>query len=149
MEYTQEQLKVLEDALLNMYEDNMSFLKIYDYGLYTDIATLSDEINNDKYEIRYDLEFINNSFNILDKQKNQYLYEESIVDYNSKVLKELDFSFKSTIANTANKHYDFDCVDNLRLFNNDIQSEAYSKVINDINVFKKELGSPKKIIIPI
>ena len=144
MKYSQEQLAILEDALRNMYEDNMDFLKIYDNGLYNDIYSLTDKIDNNEYEVRYELEFINNSFNVFDKQKGIYLYEESLIEYNNKVLNEIDYSFKSTIANISNKHYDLDHVENLRLFNNDIQSNAYAQIVSDINEFKIEFGNPKK-----
>lgn len=136
MEYSQEQTIALQDALHNMYEDNMEFLKIYDKSIYNEISNLSNKIDNNEYEVRYELEFINNSFNIYDKHKKEYIYKNSLDEYNANVSNELDYSNKNIISNAMTKNYDIENIEELRLFDNDIQTNSYKKVIKDIEKFK-------------
>jgi len=138
MNYTQEQLETLNKALSAVYEDNMSFLEVFDKPLYERIKSLSTDINMG-FKIRYDLEFTNNSFNIFDNENGKFIYTKTLEDYSSEVLETLDFSEKGTMFNLANGAYRSKEED-MRHFNDDIQTKSYYKILKDINQIKSKLS---------
>jgi len=143
MEYSKEQVDFLQKALHEMYEDNLEFLQIYNKKTYDKIIDLDDKINAGKYDTRYELEFINNSFNIYDSIKKEFLYEKNLDDYTIDVLKELDYSNKGSLTNLINDVYTEDNVGELRMFNNDIQTKSYKQLVRDIGNFRELFHNPK------
>jgi len=142
MQYSQEQMIVLQKAMVSMYEDNMKFLEIYNKDVFERMTTLSSEIDNNLYQSRYELEFVNNSFNIIDIQNKKYLYDTTLEDYSIAGLSETDFSTKGSISNLMNSVYTTDNSEELRLLNNDIQTESFQHIRKDINKFKDILDNP-------
>jgi len=143
MEYTQDQIQTLQNAMHSMYEDNLEFFKIYNKKTYDKIIDLDEKINLGQYDTRYELEFIDNSFNIYDCIKKEFLYEKNLDEYTIDILKELDYSNKGSLSNLINNIYTEDNVAELRMFNNDIQTKSYKQLIRDIRNFKELLHNPK------
>mgnify|MGYP000688426503 CR=1 FL=1 len=142
MQYSQEQMIMLQKAMTSMYEDNMKFLEIYNKDLFEKVSNLSTEIDNKLYQSRYELEFVNNSFNIIDTQSKKYLYDTTLEDYSTSALLETDFSTKGSMSNLMDSVYTTDNTEKLRLLNNDIQTESFHHIMKDINKFKEILGHP-------
>lgn len=137
MEYTKEQMKLLQKALYDMYQDNLKFLQIYQKDLYLKILNLSESIDNNSYKIRFDLEFINGSFNIYDNMNKKYLYEKSLEDYSKDVFDYIDYTKKGSLINLPDELYNVDDVTELRLFNDDYETKAFKRIVSDINKIKK------------
>jgi len=132
MQYTTEQINNLQKALRSMYQDNLEFLKIYDKKLSSKILKLSDSIDKGTYTARYELEFDNGSFNILDKKKDEYLYEKSLKEYSNEVFDYLDYTNKGSIVNLPESVYDIEDVKELRLFDDDNVTKSFKRISQDI-----------------
>ena len=142
MQYSKEQMTILQNAMTSMYEDNMKFLEIYNKDVFEKVTELTNKIEIKNYQSRYELEFVNNSFNILDTENQKYIYENSLEEYTKIAVEETDFSTKGSISNLMNSIYSTDNQEELRLLNNDIQTESFQHIMKDVNKFRKLLDYP-------
>jgi len=142
MQYSEEQMLMLQNAMTLMYEDNMQFLEIYNKDVFEKVNALTSKIEEENYKSRYELEFVNNSFNILDMENKKYIYETSLEEYTKKSVSETDFSTNGSISNLMNSIYSTDNAEELRLLNNDIQTESFQHIMKDVNKFRKLLDYP-------
>jgi len=95
---TQEEQE-LQDALLNSYIHNLSFLQEYDSDLFNRVNALSDMINATQYTERYILEFIkeNGDFDIYDTVNDVYIYNKKPKQWNNKALSSNNFDLRGSI----------------------------------------------------
>jgi len=141
MNYTKEQIESLYKAINAVYEDNLEFLEKIDNRLYKRIISLSEQIQSNSYQNRYELEFIEGSFNIFDKKTNSYLYDMTLDEYNQKVFKEVDLTLnKAVISDLAPVLYNRKSQKISRHFNNDVLSYSLNRMHSDIFEFRKAFG---------
>lgn len=89
----------LQNALTTTFLANLAFLSEYDNELYQKVDELSRMIENNSYEEKYTLEFIedNGDFDIYDLKNNIYLYGKKPKKINKMFIDQVDFSEKNSI----------------------------------------------------
>ncbi len=64
----------LSDTLLKIYNKNLEFLKENFEDIYIKVDKLSKDINEEKYSVKYSLEYIDGYFDILNLENNTWFY---------------------------------------------------------------------------
>lgn len=131
----------LQNALINNYFNNLKFLKIVDNELFIRIENLSNIINENLYEPRYNLEFIkeNGEFDIYDSHTEQYLYKKNAKRINNNFINSVKFDNSSCFSSLINSIYDL----NLEYENVNLDYESYEElspiIINNMKEFTEVL----------
>ena len=127
----------LQNALVTTYLANLVFLKEYDNNLYQRIDSLSKEIESNRYEERYFLEFLkeNGEFDIYDNKHNKYLYNKNAKKYNNQAIDSINFDSKGLFINLQTYHFSaHEKYDKSKIEINN-PSDSMKLVINDIQEF--------------
>ncbi len=100
----------LQQAILNCYNNNMKYLKMYHKDIYNNIQALNEAIDSGFYETKYELELKENSyFDIFDKVNNNFIYNTNSIEFSQKLLN--NFKFDESGLNTIHNLF----FDNLNL----------------------------------
>ena len=95
----------IEEQAIQTYNDNLMFLQREDSKVFEKIILLEEAINSTQYKERYALEYINESFTILELKTNELLYEFGSIKHAKDSLKFVDFSKNKSVFE-AYKHFD-------------------------------------------
>jgi len=137
-------LDSLSIIMRDLYEENLCVFKYKDKVLYKNIFELSSKIDSGEYKTQYEIKFHNNSLNIYDKINNIFLYDESIENYNKKVVEQYgNFTTENIINDFNNILYDRNYFSYKNLFD-DSGGFLFSvvKLHNDIYQYRKILDFP-------
>lgn len=143
MQTSQKPSEELVQALFSQYIDNMNFLQIYCPQTYEKVQQLSNMIDDGSFTPHFELELKDNSFDIINIQNNQYLYNQDLNDYSTNALKEIDYSLKGTINTIYQEYYSIDHPEKTFLLENDIVNQTLKNTIYDIINFKKIFDYPE------
>jgi len=129
MEYSNEQL--------NTYKSNLEFFKIINKELYNRILNLSNNIRNRRHKENYILKFKDKNINIYDTKQMKFLYNKSLNNYSSEILSHIIKDTSNLFIDLNNILYNVDKPNNIRIFNNDINTHSLYRINHDIYSFRK------------
>ncbi len=91
----------IQSKAITTYQNNLLFFQKKYPEIYKKISIISDAIENGSYSQNYSLEYKDNAFNILEKQTNQYLYNDiSSTEHAKKVANEINFTKDKGVIET-------------------------------------------------
>jgi hypothetical protein len=76
----EKELQDLSQTLIEIYTKNLEFLKKEFNDLYNEVEHLSKQIEDDKYEIKYSLEYKDGYFDIFNQEENAWFYHTNSYD---------------------------------------------------------------------
>ncbi len=137
MDYTDEQINNLHNAMNSTFEDNMNFFKIINNNLYNKLQNFSLKLENNEVKSHYEIEFKNSSFDIYDKKNKVYLYNKTQTEYSNEALQSIDKTQQNTFNDLPTLLYNIKNPNSSRLFNDDINTYSAFKITNDVYKFRK------------
>ncbi len=139
----------LQDALTNTFLTNLVFLSEYDNELYHRVEGLSKSIQSKEYEVRFNLEFLEEKgeFDIYDIYYKRYLYNKDPKKFNNRA-KKLDFSSNGSFSNISKASYqgiktsiDYNIEDSMSL--KDTIAIVSNELSNYIDIFNDKIDTYK------
>ncbi len=148
MKYSNKQHN-LNKTMRNTYNENMDFLKTIDPVLYNRIYQLNEQINNNNYQINYDIELKDNSLNIYDINKKVFLYDKNLDEYSNEALQTINYDLENVFLDLPLNFYNISNIYNIKLqdigitessnSHSDIFISSLMDVYTDIYKFRKTM----------
>jgi len=96
-------LDKIEEKALKLFYKNMKYLKKKNESLYEKLNVLSEAFEQKVMEPQYELEYINDEFNVLNIETNNYLYPNGAKQYSKDIKKQQNYKHESGF-NTLNEY---------------------------------------------
>lgn len=90
----------IEELAINTYNENMEFFKEKHEFLYNKLSALGLILEDGRYPQKYDLEYKDDHFNVIDIRTNEYLYPKSSNEYADDLTKEITLKKSDQVCET-------------------------------------------------
>lgn len=90
----------LQNQALLIYQENLDYLKEKHFELYEKINLFELALNEDLIEPKYELEYKNDYFDILDLQQNSFYYGKNSLEFSQELVNTLNFAAQNQIFKT-------------------------------------------------
>jgi hypothetical protein len=87
----------LYETIYEIYLKNLSFLEENFPEIFEKVIVLEQSINTNQYQAKYELELINDSFNIVNLETKEYLYTQNSYEKSEQILNNITLSKDSSI----------------------------------------------------
>lgn len=143
------ELQDIQTIALQQYKKNLEFLKIRDNVLFKRIVSLSTYIDNQEYNERYYLEYINDDkqFDVFDTHSKTYIYNKEPKKFIKEAVSQTNLDKKNTFDLLLDPVYNhFQSIQPHK--NDNLENKSIFKMIHDIKeytaVFKETTNNIKK-----
>nr|WP_321267005.1 6-hydroxymethylpterin diphosphokinase MptE-like protein [uncultured Sulfurimonas sp.] len=108
-------MQSVEDKAIDNYNSNMKFFEKEHSRLYKMLIALETLLNEAKYPQKYELEYKNGYFDVLEISSGNYLYNQNSKDYSKKIVDEISFKKNEQVFESSyNFIYDDNSIELLK-----------------------------------
>ncbi len=93
-------MNAIEQKAIEIFQNNLDYFAKEQPNLYKKIDILNQAIESGAYNEKYSLEYINDSFDVLEIKSNHYLYNKNSTDYSKLLLKQINYKKSDSVIET-------------------------------------------------
>jgi len=84
-------MQQIQEKVINNYHENIAFFQEKHPILHNKLLALDTIINNGSYKQKYDLEYKDDYFDVIELETNQYLYQQNSQKYSDEILQNISY----------------------------------------------------------